>query len=155
VPTRACSPTSGSTSWSSNQDPQEVTWVNEGLSDFAIGLVGYGDTRRNVHQTHAESHIFCFHGYGTVKGPSNPNPSDCGGAENSLTMWQDEGTGSEVLADYGNAWSFMQFLDDRYGRAFISALHTTAPTRVSRDYRPSWTSSPRAPRWARYCTTTS
>jgi len=106
------------------QDPQEVTWVNEGLSDFAIGLVGYGDTRRNVHQTHAESHIFCFHGYGTVKGPSNPNPSDCGGAENSLTMWQDEGTGSEVLADYGNAWSFMQFLDDRYGRAFISALHT-------------------------------
>jgi hypothetical protein len=106
------------------QDPQEVTWINEGLSDFAIGLVGYGDTRRNVHQTHAESHIFCFHGYGTVKGPSNPNPNPCGGAENSLTMWQDEGTGSEVLADYGNAWSFMQFLDDRYGRAFMSDLHT-------------------------------
>src|SRR5882757_9651167 len=106
------------------QDPAETTWVNEGLSDFAISLVGYGDPRRNVQQTHAESHIFCFHGYGTVKGPSNPNPSDCGGAENSLTMWQDEGTGSEVLADYGNAWSFMQFLDDRYGRAFISALHT-------------------------------
>jgi hypothetical protein len=105
------------------QDPQEATWVNEGLSDFAIGLVGYGDTRRNVHQTHAESHIFCFHGYGTVKGPSNPNPNDCGGAENSLTMWQDEGTGSEVLADYGNAWSFMQFLADRYGRDFMSDLH--------------------------------
>jgi len=105
------------------QDPQETTWINEGLSDFAIGLVGYGDTRRNIHQTHAESHIFCFHGYGTVKGPSNPNPNPCGGAQNSLTMWQDEGTGSEVLADYGNAWSFMQFLDDRYGRDFMSALH--------------------------------
>jgi hypothetical protein len=29
-----------------------------------------------------------------------------------------------VLSDYGNAWSFMQFLDDRYGTEFISGLHS-------------------------------
>jgi hypothetical protein len=107
----------------SYQDPTESTWVNEGLSDFAISLVGYADTRRNVDQLGAQSHIFCFHGYGTVKGLGNPNPTPCGGPENSLTLWQDEGTGSEVLADYGNAWSFMLFLHDRYGSDFIRALH--------------------------------
>ncbi len=105
------------------QDPNEVTWVNEGLSDFAISLVGYGDTRRTVEQTRAEGHILCFQGYGEVKGPSNPNPRKCGGPQNSLTAWEDEGAGSEVLSDYGNAWSFFQFLYDRYGTDFISALH--------------------------------
>jgi hypothetical protein len=105
------------------QDPNETTWINEGLSDFAISLVGYGDTRRTVEQTRAEGHILCFQGYGEVKGPSNPNPRQCGGPQNSLTAWEDEGSGSEVLADYGNAWSFLQFLYDRYGIEFISALH--------------------------------
>jgi hypothetical protein len=105
------------------QDPAEATWVNEGLSDFAMSLVGYADTRRTVEQSRAESHIFCFQGYGEVQGPSNPNPRACGGPQNSLTAWEDEGAGSEVLADYGNAWSFMQFLYDRYGMKFMSSLH--------------------------------
>uniref|UniRef100_UPI0018060E3E hypothetical protein n=1 Tax=Sporichthya sp. TaxID=65475 RepID=UPI0018060E3E len=105
------------------QDPAETTWVNEGLSDFAISLVGYGDTSRTVEQTRAEGHILCFQGYGEVKGPSNPNPRKCGGPQNSLTAWEDEGAGSEVLADYGNAWSFFQYLYDRYGTEFISAVH--------------------------------
>ena len=105
------------------QDANETNWVNEGLSDFAISLVGYGDTRRTVEQTRAEGHILCFQGYGEVKGPSNPNPRKCGGPQNSLTAWEDEGAGAEVLADYGNAWSFLQFLYDRYGIEFISALH--------------------------------
>jgi hypothetical protein len=105
------------------QDPNETTWVNEGLSDLAISLVGYADPRRNVTQTHAEGHLYCFQGYGLTKGPSNPNPNPCGGPQNSLTSWGDEGPGSEILADYGNAWSFMLFLQDRYGDAFISALH--------------------------------
>jgi hypothetical protein len=108
----------------SYQDQAETTWVNEGLSDMAPALVGYSDARRNVHQTRAESHIFCFQGYGDIKGPSNPNPNPCGGPENSLTLWQDEGTNSEVLADYGNAWSFMLYLYDHYGTKFISDLHT-------------------------------
>jgi hypothetical protein len=108
----------------SYRDPAEDTWVNEGLSDFAISLVGYGDPRRNVHQPGAQSHIFCFQGFGPVAGPANPNPYACGGPENSLTAWGDEGGGSELLADYGNVWSFMLFLHDRYGTKFISALHS-------------------------------
>jgi hypothetical protein len=105
------------------QDPKEVPWINEGLSDFAISLDGYGDARRSVREPGAQSHIFCFQGFGTLKGPSNPNPNACGGPQNSLTTWGDEGPGSEILADYGNAWSFMLFLYDRYGTEFMSALH--------------------------------
>jgi hypothetical protein len=104
-------------------DPAEKTWVNEGLSDMAEALVGYAHPTRSIHQRLAESHIFCFQGYGSVKGPANPNPIPCGGPENSLTVWNDEGDNSEVLADYGNAWSFMLYLYDHYGAAFISDLH--------------------------------
>jgi hypothetical protein len=109
------------------QDPNETTWVNEGLSMFAESLDGYTDTRLSVHQRGAQSDIFCFHGFGNIKGPANPNPTPCGGPQNSLTMWGDEGPGSEILTDYGNAWSFMLFLYDRYGLAFMSALHRDGP----------------------------
>jgi hypothetical protein len=105
------------------QDPEETIWVNEGLSDMAISLTGYGDARRGVDKTRGEGHIFCFQGYGDVKGRSNPNPKPCGGPQNSLTLWEDEGAGSEVLADYGNTWSFLLYLADRYGPAIISILH--------------------------------
>ncbi len=103
----------------------EDLWINEGLSDMAPFLVGYSNPRRTVKQTKAESHLFCFQGYGEVKGPANPNPVYCGGPENSLTQWEDQSKigPSAVLADYGNAWSFMIFLYDRYGPEFISALH--------------------------------
>jgi hypothetical protein len=104
-------------------DPAEVNFVNEGLSDFAISLVGYGHPEASVSQKGAESHIYCFQGFGTVETPFNPNPRACGGPQNSLTLWGDEGSGSEILADYGNAWSFMLFLYDRYGIDFMSALH--------------------------------
>jgi hypothetical protein len=107
----------------SYQDTREKTWVNEGLSDMAEALVGYAHPTRSIHQRLAESHIYCYQGYGLVKGPANPNPIPCGGPENSLTLWEDEGSNSEVLADYGNAWSFMLYLYDHYGAAFISALH--------------------------------
>jgi hypothetical protein len=108
------------------QDTNEVNWINEGLSMFAETLVGYADTLRNVHEKNAQNDIFCFHGFGTIKGPANPNPVPCGGAQNSLTSWGDEGQGSEILADYGNARSFMLFLYDRYGTEFMSALHRDA-----------------------------
>ncbi len=104
-------------------DPNEVNFVNEGLSDFAISLVGYGHPEASVFQKGAESHIYCFQGFGTVASPFNPNPRDCGGPQNSLTLWGDEGSGNEILADYGNGWSFMLFLFDRYGIDFMSALH--------------------------------
>lgn len=104
------------------QDPNEVSWVNEGLSDFAESLTGYGDATRTVFQSNSQSHIYCFQGFGTVGTPYNPNPRDCGGPENSLTLWGDQGD-NDILADYGNAWSFMLFLKDRYGLAFMSSLH--------------------------------
>jgi hypothetical protein len=105
------------------QDPAEVNFINEGLSDFAISLVGYANTLATVEQKGAEGHLFCFQGFGTVQTPYNNNPRACGGPQNSLTLWGDEGSGSEILADYGNAWSFQLFLFDRYGQAFTSALH--------------------------------
>lgn len=107
----------------SYQDPDEVNFVNEGLSDFAISLVGYGTPEARVDQPGADSHIYCFQGFGTVQTPYNTNPRACGGPQNSLTLWGDEGSGNEILADYGNAWSFQLFLFDRYGLKFISALH--------------------------------
>lgn len=105
------------------QDPAEVTWVNEGLSDFAQTLVGYVDATKTVFQRGADSHIFCYQGFGPVQTTYNPNPRDCGGPENSLTLWGDQGSGNEILADYGEAYSFMLFLYDRYGIGFMSTLH--------------------------------
>ncbi len=101
----------------------EDLWINEGLSDMAPMLVGYSEPSRLISETKAESHIYCFQGYGETKGPANPNPNYCGGPENSLTLWEDQGGQSDILADYGNAWSFMIFLYDRYGDGIISALH--------------------------------
>ena len=95
-------------------DPDEVSWVNEGLSDYAQSLVGYVDTTLPPTAPDADSHIGCFEGY---------LPESYGGAENSLTLWQDQG-GPEVLCDYGAAYSFMMYLFSHYGEDFMSALHT-------------------------------
>ena len=103
-------------------DPFEVTWVNEGLSDFAQTLVGYVDGTKTIFDRGADSHLYCFQGWGTVQTPFNPNPRDCGGPENSLNLWnQDPPAG--VLADYGHAFQLMLFLYDRYGDSFMSRLH--------------------------------
>lgn len=109
-------------------DPLETTWVNEGLSDFAQTLTGYVDTRATVFQRGADSHLFCFTGFGIVRTPFNPNPRDCGGPQNSLTLWGDDGDGNEILADYGNAYSFMLFLYDRYGLGIMTGLHRDGTT---------------------------
>ena len=107
-------------------DPFEVNWVNEGLSDFAQTLTGYVDTTKTVFDRGADSHIYCFQGFGSVQTPFNPNPRDCGGPENSLTLWGDGDNPNAVLADYGNAYSFMMFLFDRYGPGIMSELHNDA-----------------------------
>ncbi len=104
-------------------DPNESIAVNEGLSDFAQTLVGYVDATRTVFDKGADSHIYCFQGYGTVATPFNTNPRDCGGPENSFNLWDEGGNPNAVLADYGNAYSFMLFLYDRYGVDFMSKLH--------------------------------
>ena len=103
-------------------DPNEVSWVNEGLSDYAISLVGYGLANRTIDQPRAESHIYCHQGFGTVQTRYNPNPRACGGPEDSLTLWGDQGD-DKILADYGLAWSFMLYLADHYGQGFMSTQH--------------------------------
>lgn len=96
------------------EDPDETSWVNEGLSDYAQTMVGYVDTSVPVTDPTADSHIACFSGFLAEKG--------YGGPENSLTMWEDQG-GPEVLCDYGAAYSFMQYLHGHFGEAFLSDLH--------------------------------
>ncbi|GIH27696.1 hypothetical protein Aph01nite_60060 [Acrocarpospora phusangensis] len=103
-------------------DPFEGNWINEGLSDFAQTLVGYVDATRTVFDPAPDSHIYCYQGFGSVQTQYNPNPRDCGGPENSLTLWG-EGQPSEVLSDYGHAYSAMLFLYDRYGTDLMSRLH--------------------------------
>jgi hypothetical protein len=104
-------------------DPFETIWMNEGLSDFAQTLVGYVDGTRTVFDRGGDSHLFCFQGFGTVQTPFNANPRDCGGPENSLNLWGESSNANAVLADYGNAYSLMLFLNDRYGTDFMSRLH--------------------------------
>ncbi|GIJ19785.1 choice-of-anchor J domain-containing protein [Micromonospora lutea] len=104
-------------------DPFETVWLNEGLSDFVQTLAGYVDARARVDQPGTDSHIHCFQGFGIVQTDYNTNPRDCGGPENSINLWNEGKTSSGVLADYGNAYSFILFLYDRYGLDFISRLH--------------------------------
>ncbi|MEV4348816.1 peptidase M6 immune inhibitor A [Actinoplanes sp. NPDC049596] len=104
------------------KDPDEITWLNEGLSDFAQSLVGYVDGRTTVDEPGIDTHLMCFQGFGPVKTRYNTNPRDCGGPQNSPNLWN-EGTPSEVLADYGLVYQLMLYLRDRFGLRTISLLH--------------------------------
>jgi hypothetical protein len=95
------------------QDPDETSWVNEGLSDWAETLVGYVDPSLPPDSPDADSHLACFMGY---------LPPSFGGPENSLTSWGDQG-GPEILCDYGAAYSFMEYIQSHYGTAAMTALH--------------------------------
>jgi hypothetical protein len=103
------------------QDPTEVNFINEGLSDFAIDVTGYDFATRPVSQIGFDSHLQCFMGNLVFQTDANPNPRG-GGPENSLTLWGDQGDG-EILCDYGAAFSFMEYLSSQYGRTFMSELH--------------------------------
>ena len=106
----------------SYESPGENTWVNEGLSDYAIALTGYVDPATPITQTGFDSHIQCFLGWLGVQTPANPNPRATSGPENSLTNWNDQGD-LETLCDYGAAFTFALWLSNHYGSAFMSALH--------------------------------
>jgi hypothetical protein len=102
-------------------DGDEVNWINEGLSDWAQTLTGYVNPSISIQNTGFDSHIQSFLGWIGVSTPANPNPR-AGGPENSLTRWEDQGSG-EILADYGAAYSMMEMLAGRYGQSFMSSLH--------------------------------
>ncbi len=97
----------------SYEDPDEVSWVNEGLSDWAQTLVGYVNPGLPPSSPRADSHLGCFAGF---------DGEAFGGPENSLTLWQDQGA-PEILCDYGAAYSFMEYLHSHYGTPFMTALH--------------------------------
>ncbi len=103
-------------------DREETTWLDEGLADFAATLTGYTDARATIDEPGNDTHLMCFQGHGIVKTKYNANTRDCGGPQNSLNLW-DEGTPSEVLADYGNAYQFILYLRDRFGLGVVSMLH--------------------------------
>src|SRR4051794_20043872 len=104
-------------------DSFETTWLNEGPSDYAQTLTGYVDASATVFDRGADSHIYCFQGFGSVQTPFNPNPRDCGGPENSLNLWGENNNPNAVLADYGNAYSFVLYLFDHFGADIIHRLH--------------------------------
>jgi hypothetical protein len=80
-----------------DQDPNEVNWVNEGLSDWTEFLVGYGIP--DGHWDTAQEF-----------------------AENSLTVWGDQGNGTEILADYGEAFMFFHYVYRHFGEAALHAI---------------------------------
>jgi hypothetical protein len=102
--------------------PGETTWINEGLSDYAITVTGYGFPERTIEETAWDGHIQTFLGWRLLQTPANLIPQPLGGPENSLTVWDDQG-GLETLADYGAAWTFMELLHSRYGPAFMTDFH--------------------------------
>jgi hypothetical protein len=108
-------------------DPAETTWQNEGLSDTAIALTGYGDPAAPITDLHFDSHIQCFQGYNSVQTAANPNPRP-GGPENSLNLWGDQNFDheQEILCDYGAAYSFLLWLADTYGDGVLTRLHNDA-----------------------------
>jgi hypothetical protein len=77
-------------------DSDEENWVNEGLSDFAEFLVGYG---------HPDSHV-----RDTAALP-----------ENSLVVWEDQGP-LEILSDYGHAYLYMLYLFEQFGGGVLQDL---------------------------------
>lgn len=70
-------------------DGGEETWVNEGLSMMAEPLCGYP-----IPYSYVAEYL--------------------GNSTNSLVDWGDQG-GEYILADYGAAYMFMQYLADHYG----------------------------------------
>ena len=102
--------------------PGELNWIDEGLADYAITLTGYGFPARSIFETGYEGHIQTFLGWRALQTPANQIPQPKGGAENSLTLWDDQG-GLETLSDYGAVWTFMEFIAERYGTHFMTDLH--------------------------------
>jgi hypothetical protein len=104
------------------ENDAEVNWVNEGLSDWAQTATGYVDPSRPVTQKGLDNHIHCFSGFLRQTTTFNPIPREECGPENSLTLWGDQGE-DEILADYGAAYTMMEYLHGQFGTPFMTRLH--------------------------------
>ncbi len=94
--------------------PGEANFVNEGLSDWAQTLVGYVDPSPRHDDPAADGHLQTWMGFA--------DDQAFGGPEQSLTRWQDQGA-PEILADYGMAYAFMEYLHSHYGERVHDGLH--------------------------------
>ncbi len=92
-------------------DPVETEWVGEGLAELVATRAGYIRPELPADDPAANDFLACYHGFA----------DDCGGPQNSLTWWGDEG--ADLTADYGIAYSFMLYLGDRFGDGVLHALH--------------------------------
>ena len=107
-------------------DVDELSWVDEGLSEYAATITGYYDATKSIEEIGHESGVQCLLGYTAVQTPANPIPRP-GGPENSLTVWGDQTDfEQEILCDYGAAQTFMLYLFERYGEGFMRSLHLDA-----------------------------
>ncbi|HEU4481118.1 MAG TPA: choice-of-anchor J domain-containing protein, partial [Actinomycetota bacterium] len=105
------------------EDIDETIWVDEGLADWAQTLTGYVDPSAPMTDINWDSHIQCMLGWIEQDTEFNPIPRE-GGPENSLTWWEDQTENeSEILCDYGAAYTMMEFLQGRYGNDFMKRLH--------------------------------
>ncbi|WP_432486383.1 peptidase M6 [Kineococcus esterisolvens] len=96
-------------------DPDEVSWVNEGLSMWSEDLLGFSDPAPAPNTEEADNYIATFLGFNEQQ--------SYGGPEQSITLWGDQGD-PEILADYGSAYAFMVYLHGRFGGdEFMTALH--------------------------------
>ncbi|WLD93291.1 choice-of-anchor J domain-containing protein [Alkalihalobacillus sp. AL-G] len=83
-----------------DNDSDETSWVNEGMSTFSEYLGGYGHDAGSIN-------FYLDH------------------PENSLTSWDehvDATTGPETIADYGQVYLFHLYMNDRFGQEFIRDL---------------------------------
>jgi hypothetical protein len=83
-----------------DNDGDEETWINEGMSTFSEYLGGYGYDDRSIN-------FYLDH------------------PENSLTNWDEHvgaTTGPETIADYGQVQLFSIYLNDKFGQEFIRDL---------------------------------
>ena len=78
-------------------DSDEENFINEGMSDLAMDIVGYGVA--------VKGHLEDAADY----------------PENSLVLWGDQGD-LEILTDYGQAFLFQYYLREQFGDSFIQAL---------------------------------
>ena len=98
-------------------DPDETTWMNEGLSMYAEWLLGYFDLEKPIGDVGFSFEIQCLLG-----NMGEPGLTGLGGPENSLTLWGDQGD-SEISCDYGAAQALMVYLATQRGPGVLSALH--------------------------------
>ncbi len=105
------------------EDPDEYSWVNEGLSNFSELLTGYTEFDIPITDIGFDSAVQCFLGNAGIQTEANPIQFE-GGPENSLTLWGDQNDDpSEILCDYGAATTMMMLLHSRYGDGFMGDLH--------------------------------